>query len=141
MEAYRDEYLVECNFGRLKRQPLSLSLMYIERDSHTTGLVRLLSLALRALTLLEFAVRRRLAEEGASLAGLHTGNLKRATTQPTTEHLLEVFREITLTILVEPHQRRCHITALSALQQRVLALLELSPMNYSNLCEDSSEPP
>lgn len=141
VEAYRDEYLVERNFGRLKGHPLSLSPMYVERDDHATGLVRLLSIALRVLTLLEFVVRRRLAEEGASLAGLYLGNPKRATTQPTTERLLEAFQGLFLTILVEPHQTRRHLTALSALQQRVLALLGFSPTIYSQLGEDSSEPP
>src|SRR5260370_13235342 len=77
VEAYRDEYLVERNFGRLKGHPLSLSPMYIERDDHATGLVRLLSLALRVLTLLEFVVRRQLAQEGAALAGAYSGNPKR----------------------------------------------------------------
>ena len=141
VEVYRDEYLIEHSFGRLKGHPLSLSPMYVERDDHATGLVRLLSIALRVLTLLEFVVRRHLAQQGTSLAGLSAGNPKRATTRPTTEHLLEAFREIFLTILVEPHQTRRHITALSALQQRVLALLEFSPAIYFNLCGDSSEPP
>jgi transposase len=141
VEDYRDEYLVERTFGRLKGHPLSLSPMYVERDDHATGLVRLLSIALRVLTLLEFVVRRRLAQEGASLAGLYAGNPKRATTHPTTERLLEAFQEITLTIVVEPHQTRRHMTALSALQQRVLALLEFTPTIYTKLCGDSSEPP
>ena len=141
VEAYRDEYLVERNFGRLKGRPLSLSPMYVERDDHATGLVRLLSLALRILTLLEFVVRRHLAQQGASLAGLYAGNPKRATTHPTTERLLEVFQEITLTLVIEPHQTRRHVTALSSLQQRVLALLEFTPTIYTKLCGDSSEPP
>ncbi len=141
VEAYRDEYLVERTFGRVKGHPLSLSPMYVERDDHATGLVRLLSIALRVLTLLECVVRRHLAQQGASLAGLYAGNPKRATTQPTTERLLEAFQGIFLTILVEPHQTGRHFTALSALQQRVLALLEFSPTLYSNLCEHSSEPP
>ncbi len=141
VEAYRDEYLVERNFGRLKGHPLSLSPMYVERDDHATGLVRLLSIALRVLTLLEFVVRRQLAQEGAALAGLYAGNPKRATTHPTTERLLEAFQEITLTMVVEPHQTRRHITALSALQQRVLALLAFTPTIYTKLCGDSSEPP
>ncbi len=141
VEAYRDEYLVERNFGRLKGHPLSLSPMYVERDDHATGLVRLLSLALRILTLLEFVVRRHLAQEGASLAGLYAGNPKRATTHPTTERLLEAFQEITLTLVIEPHQTRRHVTALSPLQQRVLALLEFTPTIYTKLCGDSSEPP
>jgi len=141
VEAYRDEYLVERTFGRLKGHPLSLSPMYVERDDHATGLVRLLSIALRVLTLLEFVVRRQLAQEGAALAGLYAGNPKRATTHPTTERLLEAFQEITLTLVIEPHQTRRHVTALSPLQQRVLALLEFTPTMYTKLCGDSSEPP
>ncbi len=141
VEVYRDEYLVERNFGRLKGHPLSLSPMYVERDDHATGLVRLLSIALRILTLLEFVVRRQLAQERAALAGLYAGNPKRATTHPTTERLLEAFQEITLTIVGEPHQTRRHVTALSALQQRVLALLAFTPTIYTQLCGDSSEPP
>jgi transposase len=141
VEAYRDEYLVERNFGRLKGHPLSLTPMYVERDDHATGLVRLLSIALRVLTLLEFVVRRRLAQDGATLAGLYAGNPKRATTHPTTERLLEAFQEITLTIVVEPHQTRRHVTALSPLQHRVLALLAFTPTIYTNLCGDSSDPP
>ena len=141
IEAYRDEYLVERNFGRLKGHPLSLSPMYVERDDHATGLVRLLSIALRVLTLLECVVRRHLAQQGASLAGLYAGNPKRATTQPTTERLLGAFQEITLTIVVEPYQTRRHLTALSPLQQRVLVLLAFAPIIYTKLCGDSSEPP
>ncbi len=140
VEAYRDEYLVERNFGRLKGHPLSLSPMYVERDDHATGLVRLLSIALRVLTLIEFVVRRQLAQEGATLAGLYAGNPKRATTHPTTERLLEAFQEITLTLVIEPHQTRRHVTALSPLQQRVVALLGFTPTIYTKLAGDSSEP-
>jgi transposase len=52
--AYRNEYLIERNMGRLKGRPLSLTPMYLERDDHATGLIRLLSIGLRVLTLLEF---------------------------------------------------------------------------------------
>jgi hypothetical protein len=97
--------------------------------------------ALRVLTLMEFVVRRRLAQEGTSLAGLYAGNPKRATTHPTTERLLEAFQEMTLTIVGEPHQTRRHLTALSALKPRVLALLEFTPTIYTKLCGDSLEPP
>jgi len=141
VEAYRDEYLVERNFGRLKGHPLSLSPMYVERDDHATGLVRLLSIALRVLTLLEWVVRRQLALQGAALPGLYAGNPKRATTHPTTERLLEAFQEITLTLVIEPHQTRRHVTVLSPLQHRVLALLAFTPTIYTKLCGDSSEPP
>jgi transposase len=141
VESYRDEYLIERNFGRLKGKSLSRSPMYVERDDHATGLVRLFSLALRVLTRLQFVVRRQLAPKGTSLSGLYAGNPKRTTTHPTTERLLEAFQEITLTILVEPHQTRRHVTALSPLKPRVLALLGLASTIYAKLGGDSSEPP
>ena len=56
--AYRSEYQVERSLGRLKGCPLSLTPMYVQRDDHATGLMRLLSIALRVLTLVEFVGRR-----------------------------------------------------------------------------------
>lgn len=68
--AYRSAYLVERSVGRLQGRPLSLTPMYVQRDDHAPGLLRLLSIALRVLTLLEFVGRRHLAGEEAKLAGL-----------------------------------------------------------------------
>jgi transposase len=59
--AYREEYLVERGFGRLKGKPLSLSPMYLQSDERATALVRLLSIGLRILTLIEHRARQRLA--------------------------------------------------------------------------------
>src|SRR2546426_5739877 len=80
--------------------------MYVQRDDHATGLMRLLSIALRVLTLLEFVVRRQLKAEGATLAGLYAGNTKRETARPTEERLLEAFQEVTLTVVEGGHQDR-----------------------------------
>ena len=45
--AYRDEYLMERGFGRFKGFPLSLTPIYLQREDHIKGLIRLLSIALR----------------------------------------------------------------------------------------------
>jgi transposase len=139
--AYRREYLVERAMGRLKGRPLSLTPMYLERDDHATGLIRLLSIGLRVLTLLEFVIRRRLATERTGLAGLYVGNPKRATARPTTERLLERFDGLTLTILREGRRRRYHLTPLSRVQRRILALLNFPVDIYRRLCPDSHKPP
>ena len=39
--AYRNESQVERSLGRLKGRPLSLRPMYVQRDDHATGLIRL----------------------------------------------------------------------------------------------------
>jgi transposase len=139
--AYRNEYQVERSLGRLTGRPLSLTPMYVQRDDHATGLIRLLSIALRVLTLLEFVGRRQLATEGAKLAGLYAGNPKRDTDRPTAERLLEAFEDITLTIVKGTQQTDRHVTALSLLQQRILELLGFSLELYTRLGTVSSEPP
>lgn len=139
--AYRNEYQVERSLGRLKGRPLSLTPMYVQRDDHATGLIRLLSIALRVLTLLEFVGRRQLAAAGTKLGGLYAGNPRRETARPTAEHLLEAFEDITLTIVKGPQRIVRHMTALSPLQQRILALLGFSPELYTRLGIISSEPP
>ncbi len=139
--AYRNEYLVERAMGRLKGRPLSLTPMYLERDDHATGLIRLLSIGLRVLTLLEFGVRRRLAMTKTRLQGLYVGNPTRATAQPTAERLLEAFQGLTLTIIREGRRWRHHLTPLSRVQQRMLVLLDFPVAIYARLCLDSHKPP
>ena len=98
-------------------------------------MIRLLSLGLRGLTLLEFGVRRRLATANTTLAGLSVGNPKRATAQPTAERLLEAFQGLTLTVIREGRRRRRHLTPLSRVQQYILALLDFPVTLYTRLCE------
>lgn len=137
VEAYRDEYLVERNFARLKGRPLSLAPLYVQRDDHRAGLVRLLTIALRVITLLEGVMRQRLREQQMELVGLFTGNPKRRTSQPTTERLLEAFSEITLTIVRTQGNALRHMTPLSPLQQQILLLVGFSPAIYLRLADDS----
>lgn len=139
--AYRNEYLVERSLGRLKGRPLSLKPMYVQRDDHATGLIRLLSIALRVLTLLEFVGRWQLALEKAKIAGLYAGNAKRETAQPTAERLLEAFQEITLTVIGLPNQTICHVTRLNPVQLRVLEILGFSAEVYARLEAISVKPP
>ncbi len=142
--AYRSEYLVERSLGRLKGSPLSLRPMYVQRDDHATGLIRLLSIALRVLTLVEYVVRRQLAAEGETLSGLYAGNPTRQTTRPTAERLLEAFQEVTLTVIETVIEGVSyvyrHLTTLSPLQERILELLGFSSRVYRKLCTVSHEP-
>ena len=122
--------------------------LYVSREDHVKGMIRLLALGLRLLGLLEFAVRRRLSElcdpvTGASapLLGLYAGNPKRATLQPTAESLLKAFKEISLTLVNHSCQVLRHVTALTLLQQRILELLDSVPEVYTRLLDQSVLPP
>lgn len=140
--AYRDQYIVEQTCGRLKGKPVAVTPMYLERDDYATGLLRLLSLGVRLLTVLEFQVRRRLATQETDLRGLYAGNPTRATQRPTAEQLLTAFKEITLTVIHLPQHLLLHTTPLSDLQHRILSLLDLPSTIYTCL-EDThlSQPP
>jgi transposase len=131
--AYRAAYRIEHGFARLKGKPLALSPMYLESDKRVRGLVRLLTIGLRVLTLVEFVARRTLSADGASLDGLYPGNPKRRTTTPTTEMLLRAFKAITLIVMTQGPTRHVHIAPLSALQQRILRLLDLPNDLYEAL--------
>lgn len=133
---YRDEWLIERNFHRLKGAPLSLDPLFVKRDDQIVGLTNLLSIAVRLLTLLEFVVRRQLQQNQELLVGLIENNPKKGIDNPTTERLLKAFDDITLTIVHLPEQLIRHVTPLSALQIRILELLGLSPGVYTQLAEN-----
>jgi transposase len=133
---YRDEWLIERNFHRLKGAPLSLDPLFVKRDDQVVGLTNLLSIAVRLLTLLEFVVRRQLKQNQELLVGLIENNPKKGIDNPTTERLLKTFDDITLTIVRLPGQLIRHVTPLSALQTRILQLLDLSPDVYTQLAEN-----
>lgn len=139
--AYREEYLVERNFGRLKGKPLSLTPMYLQDDRRATGLTRLLSIGLRVLSLIEYVVRTQLAKKGEKLSGLYAGNPKRATDRPTTEAMLRAFKDVFLNLVGIGEQKYRHITPLSELQKKILELLNIPSSIYSELGTNSANPP
>ncbi len=133
---YRGQYLVEGDFGRLKGPLLKLLPLYVQRDDHALGLIRLLTLALRALTIIEFVARRSLAdEEEEALSGVYQGNPKRQTRRPSAGLLLAAFDNISLVVHYNDAGAIAglHLTPLSQSQQRILRLLGLSPELYDRL--------
>jgi transposase len=67
---YRGQNRLEDNWSRLKGRPLGLTPMYLQHESRILGLVLLLSLALRLLSVLEWTVRKKLRENKETLKGL-----------------------------------------------------------------------
>jgi hypothetical protein len=105
---------------------------------HSRQLARAGETALRAR--LECVVRQRLAAARTARAGLYAGNPTRTTARPTTEPLLERVEGLTLTIIREGRRRRSHLTPLSRVHQRILALLDFPVDIYTRLCPNSRKP-
>jgi transposase len=141
LRAYGGQFSVEQSFRRMRNRPIGVSPMYLHLDSHRVGLLRLFSLALRVLTLLEHVVRENLSRQERKLYGLYEGNPKRGTDRPTAERLLRAFKGVHLAIgRLEGHDFY-HVTALSRLQEEILDLLGFSESVYTTLTVQSAQPP
>lgn len=131
VNCYRQEWQPEHGFHRLKGGLLAITPLFLKDDNRIRGLLLLLGIALRALTLTEFVVRRGLAATGQTLKGLYAGNPNRATDQPTAERLLKAFDDITL----YRHESATHtwyaVTQLSILQRRILQLMQVPESVYA----------
>ena len=128
--AYRDAYLVARGVARYPGKPLGLTPLSLSFDNRVKGLIRLRSLGLRVLCLLEFTARRALRDQGEKLAGIYPGNPTRATTRPTTEMMLKTCRGLSLTeVHVDGAPYLC-LTPLSPVQERILELLGLPVTMY-----------
>jgi transposase len=130
---YRGQYQIEGGWSRLKGQPLSLTPMYLQDETRMEGLVLLLSLALRVLTLVQWTVRRKLKQSGEPLRGLYPGQAGRKTKSPSAELLLAAFKGICLTVLEVAGQLVALLTPLTDLQKKLLDLGDFPSDLYQRL--------
>ena len=131
--AYRGQIGAENIFRRLHSKFLSITLLYVQRQDHARGLIHLLTLAARVLALGDYVARQALAAQKSALAGVYTGNAKRSTARPTMERMLKAYSGIHLLLIPQGEQIVAQLTALSAVQQRILDLLGLSYTLFARL--------
>jgi transposase len=125
IDYYRDEWQPERGFHRWKRGSLPALPIYLKYESRIRGLMVLLTVGLRVLTLVEFVVRRELDQCQTKVAGLYEGNPKRATDRPTTERLFRAFRGIALYRSQTDGHVSYQLSSLSDLQKQILNLMSL----------------
>lgn len=131
VNCYRQQWQPEHGFQRLKGGLLAISPLFLRDEARIRGLLVLLGIALRVLTLTEFVARRDLAATGATLPGLYPGNPHRATSQPTAERLLKAFAPITLYRHDTDTAVWYEVTPLSPVQRRILHALAVPESVYA----------
>jgi transposase len=89
--AYREQYLIERGYNRLRGKILGITPLFLGSTTLIKGLIRLLSIGLRVLCLVEFTVRKALQEQNEKLDHIYNGNPTRATAKPTAERMLRAF--------------------------------------------------
>lgn len=139
--AYRGQYRIEDDWSRLKGRPLGLTPMYLQDERRMQGLVYLLSLALRLLSLLEWVARERLRKEGAKLQGVYAGQPGRKTDRPSAELLLGVMKAISVSVVEVNGQTHALLSPLSEVQMRLLELWDLPPDLYTKVVRGFPIPP
>jgi transposase len=133
VEKYAGQWQPERGFGRLKGGWLKVAPIFLRTDEHIRGLMFILSLVLRAFTLIEFVARRELQAHQETLAGLYEGAPRKTTDRPTTERLLEAFQGITLLRIRIGHEIQYQLSGFSKLHRRILQLLGLPVHLYTGL--------
>jgi transposase len=136
---YNEGWSVERDFHVLKDRPLGIQPLFVREEDQIVGLTRLLTIALRVLTLIELVIRSQLAEREEELSGLYEGQAKRTTGRPTAVRLLKAIArlEMTLTSVEGNSGPNWQLTPLPALLKRVLSLLGLSIKVYTRLAHNS----
>ena len=139
--AYRGQYRIEDDWSRLKGRPLGLTPMYLQDERRMQGLVYLLSLALRLLSLLEWVVRERLREDGAKLQEVYAGQPGRKTDRPSAELLLRAMKTISVSVVEVHGQFYALLSPLTEVQERLLDLWGLPTDLYEKVACGFPRPP
>jgi len=132
---YRANWRGERNYHRFKSEPIGLDPIYVHNDDQIIGLTRLLTLAARAESIIEWEVERGLKKEEKVMKGLYAGQPQKATATPTAVAMLEAISrsEITLTQLESDGQTNWYLTLLPDLLLDVLRYLHLPLTLYTGL--------
>jgi transposase len=139
--AYRGQYRIENDWSRLKGRPLGLTPLYLQDEERIQGLVFLLSLALRVLTLVEWVVREQLRHEGSKLQGIYAGQPGRKTVRPSAELLLKALATISVSVVEVNGQRHALLSPLTEVQIRLLELWQMPPDLYEKVARGFPKPP
>ena len=137
--AYREEYLIERGFNRLRGKTLGMTPLYLSSTTRIKGLIRLLCIGLRVLCIVEFSVREALHKRGEKLASIYAGNPKRSTSSPTTEMMLRAFTGINMVEASLGETSWHSVTPLNIVQTRILDLLGLPATLYQGINRQSEK--
>ncbi len=131
---YRKEYIIERRFDYLKNRPLNLIPLYLRVEKYIVGLINVLLLALRVISLIEFSVVRSLEKEEKDLAGLYAGNPKHKTKRPSVVLILRAFLGIYSIGVLDMKNTKIQyqVTSLNLLQRKLLRLLGMSERIYAD---------
>ena len=120
---YRDEYRIEHLFDYLINRDVGLLPIYLKKQERVKGLVRFLTIAMRAAARIQYLARLELLKDQGKINGVYPGNKNRATDQPTTPMLLRAFNGLAVAWMELPNGVSVQMPPLDEVQNRILHLL------------------
>jgi transposase len=135
--SYRSGWCLERDFHLLKDSPLGIRPLYVKSDVQIGGLVRLMTLALRMLSLVEMQGRRGVAATGEKAKGYYSGQPGRQTDSPSGQRILETVTRQRLTLFGTKTLTgiQWQLPPLPEIVKQVLSFLGLSETLYTDLAQ------
>jgi transposase len=135
--SYRSGWCLERDFHLLKDNPLGIRPLYVKSDAQIGGLVRLMTLALRMLSVVEMQGRRGMATTGEKAKGYYSGQPGRQTDRPSGQRILETVTRQRLTLFGTKTRTgtEWQLDPLPEIVKQILGFLGLSETLYTNLTQ------
>jgi len=140
VKCYRNEYRIEQLFDYMINRDVSLLPIYLQKQDRIKGLIRLLSVAMKFSTIIQYQVRTELSNRGEELKEIYPGNKGRSTNMPTTPMLLRAFKGIGVVFMKTGDIKIVEMTDINSNQQLILELMGI-PEAFKKILKLLKTPP
>lgn len=127
---YRNKYRIEYKFDELLNRITALLPVFLQKKHRVKSLIRLLLLALKFVSTIEYQVRTKLKAKRQSVKELYPRYPTRATDKLTTNLMLRAFRNIHLNIVSISGKIYVSVSDLTPTQVQILNLLNITAEVY-----------
>jgi transposase len=135
--SYRSGWSLERDFHLLKDNPLGIRPLCVKLDAQIGGLVRLITLALRMLSVVEMQGRHGVAASRQKAKGYYSGQPGRQTDRPSGQRILETVTRQQLTLYGTKTRTgtEWQLATLPEIVRQILGFLGLSETLYTRLTQ------
>jgi transposase len=135
--SYRSGWSLERDFHLLKDNPLGIRPLFVQSDAQIGGLVRLMTLALRMLSVVEMQGRQGVAATGHKAKGYYSGQPGRQTDSPSGQRILETVtrQQVTLYGTKTRTGTEWELATLPEIVRQLLGFLGLGETLYTRLTQ------
>jgi len=133
---YRNQWIVEDIFSRIKGKQISLDPMQLSRDDHIEGLIKFLTIVVRVQILIEVKIADKILKRKQGVTGLYYYQKKRVMNRPTIASIVKAMEGINLIISKKGDDVEIFVTDLSSIQKEILELIGYGQKIYLDVVQN-----